>query len=121
MLKQVGGEDLAKDVRRVAEGQSLLDPALTEQVMRRLKSGKDQDPLLASLTSQEQRILDLVAEGRTNRQIANEIFRSEKTVKNYVSNLLSKLGMNSRTEAAVYATRLDERSAHDQRRDRTGT
>ncbi len=121
VLKQVGGNDLVNDVRRVAEGQSLLDPALTEQVMKRLRGGKDPDPLLASLTPQEHRILGLIAEGKTNRQIADEIFLAEKTVKNYVSNLLSKLGMNRRTEAAIYAARLDERTAHDQHRDRTGT
>jgi len=121
VLKQVGGYDLVNDVRRVAEGQSLLDPALTEKVIRRLHSGKDQDPLLASLTPQEHRILELVTEGKTNRQIANEIFLAEKTVKNYVSNLLAKLGMNRRTEAAIYAARLDERSAHHRHRDDTGT
>ena len=121
VLKQVGGYDLVNDVRRVAEGHSLLDPALTEKVIRRLHSGKDQDPLLASLTPQEHRILELVTEGKTNRQIANEIFLAEKTVKNYVSNLLAKLGMNRRTEAAIYAARLDERSAHHRQRDDTGT
>ena len=121
VLKQVSGHDLVNDVRRVAEGQSLLDPNLTERVMKRLRSGQDEDPLLASLTPQERRILELVTEGRTNRQIASEIFLAEKTVKNYVSNLLEKLGMQRRTEAAVYATRLDERLAHDQRRDSSGT
>ena len=121
VLKQVSGSDLVNDVRRVAEGQSLLDPVLADQVRKRLRSGKDEDPLLGSLTPQEHRILELIAKGCTNRQIASETFLAEKTVKNYVSNLLTKLGMKRRTEAAVYATRLDERSAHDEYRDRTGT
>ena len=121
VLKQVGGDDLASDIRRVAKGESLLDPALTERVMERLRSGQHQDPLLASLTPQERRILELITEGRTNREIATEMFLAEKTVKNYVSNLLSKLGMERRTQAASYAARLDERAAHDQHRDSTGT
>ncbi len=94
-------------------GQSLLDPALTERVLERLRDQSDEDPLLASLTPQERRILDLVAEGQTNRQIAGTLFLAEKTVKNYVSNLLAKLGMERRTQAATYATRVAERSAHD--------
>jgi two-component system response regulator DevR len=121
VLKKVGGNDLASDIRRVAQGESLLDPTLTEQVMKRLRSEKDEDPLLASLTPQEHRILELITDGCTNRQIAAALYLAEKTVKNYVSNLLCKLGMERRTQAASYAARLDERSAHDQRRDSTGT
>jgi DNA-binding NarL/FixJ family response regulator len=105
----------------VAEGHSLLDPALIERVRERLQGQSGDDPLLASLTPQERRILDLVAEGRTNRQIAGTLYLAEKTVKNYVSNLLAKLGMERRTQAATYATRLAERSAQARRTDSTGT
>jgi len=109
------------DVRRVAAGESLLDPALTERVLRRLREGPEEEPLLASLTHQERRILDLIAEGMTNRQIAGRMFLAEKTVKNYVSNLLTKLGMERRTQAASYATRMQERSEQDRRADASGT
>ena len=121
VLKQVGATSLVDDVRRVASGQSLLDPALTERVLERLRDQSDEDPLIASLTPQERRILDLVAEGQTNRQIAASLFLAEKTVKNYVSNLLAKLGMERRTQAATYATRVAERSAQTRRTDATGT
>lgn len=121
VLKQVGSNSLLDDLRKVATGQSLLDPALTEQVLERLAEGSDSDPLLASLTPQERRILDLVAEGQTNRQIAGNLYLAEKTVKNYVSNLLTKLGMERRTQAATYAARLAERSAQAKRTDSTGT
>jgi len=121
VLKQVGTTDLVGDVRRVAEGQSLLDPALTQRVLERLRNGSDEDPLLAGLTPQERRILDLIADGQTNRQIAGALFLAEKTVKNYVSNMLAKLGMERRTQAASYATRVAERSAKTRRDDATGT
>jgi len=121
VLKQVGGTSLVEDVRRVAAGESLLDPALTQRVLDRIRDQSDEDPLLASLTPQERRILDLVAEGQTNRQIASSLFLAEKTVKNYVSNLLAKLGMERRTQAATYATRVAERSAQAHRSDSTGT
>jgi DNA-binding NarL/FixJ family response regulator len=121
VLKQVGGMDLIDDVRRVAKGESLLDETLTEEVVKRLRSGSEPDPRLASLTPRERQILHLMANGDTNRQIAAEIFLAEKTVKNYVSSLLAKLGMERRTQAASYATRLDEQSAHQQRTDETGT
>ena len=121
VLKQVGTTDLVGDVRRVAEGQSLLDPALTQRVLDRLRNGSDEDPLLAGLTPQERRILDLIADGQTNRQIAGALFLAEKTVKNYVSNMLAKLGMERRTQAASYATRVAERSAKTRRDDATGT
>src|SRR5262249_32604577 len=86
--------------------QSLLDPNVTARVLERLRKGPEEDERLARLTSQERKILDLIAEGLTNRQIGERMFLAEKTVKNYVSNLLSKLGMERRTEAAVFAARL---------------
>jgi DNA-binding NarL/FixJ family response regulator len=112
LLKQIRGTDLVDAVRRVAAGQSLLDPEVTARVLERLRTGPKEDERLARLTDQERRILDLIAEGLTNRQIAERMFLAEKTVKNYVSNLLSKLGMERRTEAAVFAARLQ-----DQKRD----
>ena len=121
VLKQVGAVSLVDDVRRVADGQSLMDPALIQRLLEKIRRGSEEDPLLASLTPQERRILDLVADGQTNRQIANELYLAEKTVKNYVSNLLSKLGMERRTQAASYATRVAERSAQARRADATGT
>ena len=104
VLKEVRGTDLVSDIRKVAAGHSLLDPDLTSRVMDRVRSHKSDDRD-EHLTPQEQKILDLIAQGLTNRQIANTMFLSEKTVKNYVSNLLAKLGMSRRTEAAVYAVR----------------
>lgn len=104
VLKEVRGSDLITDIRKVAAGHSLLDPELTSRVMARMRSQKSEDRT-DQLTPQEQRILDLIAEGLTNRQIAENMYLSEKTVKNYVSNLLAKLGMSRRTEAAVYAVR----------------
>jgi DNA-binding NarL/FixJ family response regulator len=105
LLKQVSGTDLVGAVRRLAAGESLLDPAMTTAVLERLRNPaeEDEDPRYKSLTEQERRILDLIAEGKTNRQIAGAMFLAEKTVKNYVSGLLRKLGMDRRTEAAVYA------------------
>jgi len=105
VLKQIRGTDLVDAVRRVAAGQSLLDPAVTAQVLDRLRQGPPQDTALAALTDQERRILELIGEGLTNRQIAERMFLAEKTVKNYVSSLLSKLGMERRTQAAVFATK----------------
>ena len=112
VLKQVRGNDLVDSIRRVARGESLLDPSLTGRVLERLRAKPEQDEL-AQLTEQERRILDLIADGYTNRQIAQTIFLAEKTVKNYVSNLLAKLGMSRRTEAAAYAARLAERHRHE--------
>jgi DNA-binding NarL/FixJ family response regulator len=112
LLKQVRGSDLVDAVRRVGAGQSLLDPAVTATVLRRLREGSADDERLRGLTEQERRVLALLAEGRSNRQIADELFLAEKTVKNYVSNVLAKLGMARRTEAAVWAARLDERRGH---------
>lgn len=121
VLKQVENTDLVDAVRRVAAGQSLLDPVLTERVLARLREGPQVDKRLASLTRQERRILDLIADGQTNRQIAASMYLAEKTVKNYVSNVLAKLGMERRTQAATYAARLDERSQQEQRGDASGT
>ena len=111
VLKQVRGAELIDGIRRVAAGQSLLDPALTTKVLERLRHAPAEDERFAGLSDQERKILDLLAEGMTNRQIAAELFLAEKTVKNYVSNMLTKMGMQGRTEAAVYAARLAERRA----------
>jgi two-component system response regulator DevR len=107
VLKQIKGTDLVDAIRRVAAGQSLLDPAVTQQVLERIRHGADQEPdELKALTAQERRILELIAEGLTNRQIGEELFLAEKTVKNYVSSLLAKLGLERRTQAAILATKL---------------
>jgi two-component system response regulator DevR len=113
VLKQVKGADIVDAVRRVANGQSLLDPAVTARVLERIRNGPEEDELLARLSAQERNILELIAEGLTNRQIAEQVHLAEKTVKNYVSNLLTKLGMERRTQAAVYAARLAEQ--HEKR------
>jgi two-component system response regulator DevR len=105
VLKQIRGNDLVDAVRRVASGQSLLDPAVTQQVLDRLRRGPEVDDALAPLTEQERRLLELIGQGLTNRQIAGEMFLAEKTIKNYVSNLLAKLGLERRTQAAVFATK----------------
>jgi DNA-binding NarL/FixJ family response regulator len=105
VLKQVRGNDLVDTVRRVAAGQSMLDPAVTQQVLERLRRGPAEDPALAPLTAQERRILELIGQGMTNRQIAGEMYLAEKTVKNYVSAMLAKLGLERRTQAAVFATK----------------
>jgi two-component system, NarL family, response regulator DevR len=106
VLKQIRGTDLVDAVHRVAQGQSLLDPALTQRVLERIRHGVEQPHELAGLTDQERRILEFVAEGLTNREIAGRMFLAEKTIKNYVSSLLAKLGLERRTQAAVLATRL---------------
>jgi DNA-binding NarL/FixJ family response regulator len=105
VLKQIRGTDLVDAVRRVAAGQSLLDPAVTQQVLDRLRAGPPQDAALAPLTDQERRVLELIGEGLTNRQIGERMFLAEKTIKNYVSALLGKLGMERRTQAAVFASK----------------
>jgi two-component system response regulator DevR len=109
VLKQIRSSNLLDAVRQVAAGQSLLDPSVTAKVLERLRRGPEEDARLRDLTDQERRILALLAEGKTNRQIGEEMYLAEKTVKNYVSNLLAKMGMSRRTEAAVYAARLAER------------
>lgn len=112
LLKQIKGNDLVDAVRKVAGGSSLLDPAVTARVLERLRRGPEEDELVARLTEQERRILDLMAEGLTNRQIGERLHLAEKTIKNYVSNLLAKMGMTRRTEAAVYAARLNDKKQH---------
>ncbi len=107
LLKQVRGRDLVAAIEAVGRGDSLLDPAITEQVLdrvRRIASGTYQDEL-GALTSQERRILLLVAEGKTNKEIAAEIFLSDKTVKNYVSSILAKLNLQRRAQAAAFVAR----------------
>jgi DNA-binding NarL/FixJ family response regulator len=103
VLKQIRGSDLVGAVRTVANGGSLLDPTATARVMDRLRThGQTQDKL-AALSEQERKVLELIGEGLTNRQIGERLFLAEKTVKNYVSNVLSKLGLERRTQAAVLA------------------
>lgn len=110
VLKQIRGNDLVASVRKAAGGESLLDPLLVKQARARL--GRDiQDERLRPLSPQERRILDLIAQGMTNREISETMFLAEKTVRNYVSNLLLKLGMKHRTEAAVFAVRATERKS----------
>ncbi len=102
LLKRVMGTDLIGAVRRVAAGESLLDPGLVGSVLERLRRGPEEDPRYAALGEQERRILDLIGEGLTNKQIAERVFLAEKTVKNYISGMLRKLGVSSRTGAAMY-------------------
>ena len=112
VLKRIDGQDLIRSVEKVAAGESLLDPEMTEKLFARIRSGEDEDPLLSRLSPQEHRILEMIAEGKTNREIADELYLAEKTVKNYVSNLLRKLEMKRRSEAAAYAARLSEQRRH---------
>ena len=107
VLKEIRGNDLVDAIRQVAAGQSLLDPSLTQKVMEKLRRGNEQDERLAALSDQELRILELIGEGMTNRQIGEEMHLAEKTVKNYVSSLLAKLGMERRTQAAAFVARMD--------------
>ncbi len=106
LLKHVSGADLLEALHTVASGRSLLDPVVTARVLQRLREGNEREERLGKLTEQERRILELIGEGLTNRQIAEQIHLAEKTVKNYVSNMLAKLGMERRTQAAAYAARL---------------
>jgi two-component system response regulator DevR len=112
VLKEVRGIDLVASIRRVATGESLLDPTSTAAVLERLHNRQAESDEISVLSAQERRIFALIGEGLTNRQIAEQLFLAEKTVKNYVSNLLNKLGMSRRTQAAAYAARLDERREH---------
>ncbi|AUS78692.1 DNA-binding response regulator [Actinoalloteichus sp. AHMU CJ021] len=108
LLKQVRGQDLVTAVREVASGRSLLDSVTTERVLERIR--REQTPEeLAALTEQERRVLDLIGEGLTNRQIAQRLFLAEKTVKNYVTSVLAKLGMQRRTQAAAWIARRGRR------------
>ncbi|HET7066989.1 MAG TPA: response regulator transcription factor [Nocardioides sp.] len=106
ILKEATGQDLIGAVHHVASGHSLIDPILTERVLDRVRNGPETAPELAGLTEQELKLLELVAEGLTNRQIGERMFLAEKTVKNYVSTMLGKLGLERRTQAAVLASRL---------------
>lgn len=108
VLKQIKGTDIVDAVRRVAAGESLLDPNATQRVLERIRNPPEEDERLASLTPQERKILGFITDGLTNRQIADEMFLAEKTVKNYVSNLLAKLGMERRTQAAVFGARMQQ-------------
>ena len=107
VIKQVRGNDLVDSIRKVAAGAQLLDPATVRAAIQRLSNSDE--GLVHSLTPQERKIFDLIGVGYSNRQIADEMFLAEKTVKNYVSNMLAKLGMDRRTEAAAFAARLEER------------
>ena len=109
-LKQLRGNDIVEAARAIAGGRTLLDPATVKAALARLDHRRGSDPQLTQLTDQERRIFELIGEGMSNRQIADAMYLAEKTVKNYVSNLLAKLGMSRRTEAAAMAARLDERS-----------
>jgi len=102
LLKEIRGNSLVDAIRQVAAGNSLLDPAVTERLLARLREGEPHDERLASLTDRERDVLALIADGMTNREIGERLFLAEKTVKNYVSGLLAKLGMQRRTQAAVY-------------------
>ena len=111
VLKQIRGTDLVGAVRTIASGQSLLDPEAASRVMQRMRDQAQRSDPLAGLTEQERRILELIGEGLTNRQIGERLFLAEKTVKNYVSALFAKLGMERRAQAAAYAARVfDEHS-----------
>jgi two-component system response regulator DevR len=111
VIKDTQGAALVDAVRRVGAGESLLDPALTRRVLDRLRAGPRRDERQESLNDRERGVLELIAEGKTNRQIGQDMYLAEKTIKNYVSSLLSKLGMSRRTEAAAYAARLGARRA----------
>jgi len=106
VLKQIRGTDLVGAIRTVASGQSLLDPRTTARVLERMRSAASAADPLAGLSEQERTVLELIGEGLTNREIGERIFLAEKTVKNYVSHLLAKLGMQRRTQAAILATEL---------------
>lgn len=113
VLKRIKSDELIEDIRRVGNGESLLDPEMTERLFTRLREGENEDPLLSRLTKQEKTIVEHIANGLTNRQIAEEMFLAEKTVKNYVSNLLAKMGMSRRSEAAAHMARIQaEKDAH---------
>ncbi len=112
VLKDIKGNDLVEAVRSVAAGRSLLDPRATQRVLERLRSGAKSESKVEQLNEQERRILVLIGEGMTNRQIGENMHLAEKTVKNYVSSLLAKLGMERRTQVAAYAARLDAEKDH---------
>ncbi|MBV1779737.1 response regulator transcription factor [Paeniglutamicibacter sp. ABSL32-1] len=104
VLKQIAGNDLIRALRRAARGESLFTPGLKQRIISGLITHENSDPRMAALTSQERRVLELVGEGLSNRQIGERMRLAEKTVKNYVSSMLAKLGFESRTQAAVFVT-----------------
>jgi len=110
VLKEIRGSDLISTIRQVAAGHSLLDPNVTGQVLERLRNGNKEKNELSDLTEQEKAILNLIGEGMTNRQIGEQMHLAEKTIKNYVTGLLAKLGMQRRTQAAAYVARLEANS-----------
>jgi DNA-binding NarL/FixJ family response regulator len=112
VLKQIRGTDLVGAIRTVASGRSLLDPDAARKVMARMREQASRSDPLAGLTGQERKILELIGEGLTNRQIGERMYLAEKTVKNYVSALFAKLGMERRTQAAALATRVFGQSDH---------
>ncbi|MCX6459126.1 MAG: response regulator transcription factor [Actinobacteria bacterium] len=113
VLKDIRGNDLVDAIRSVAAGNSLLDPGVTQRVLERLRNGAKQDDRLEALTDQERKILELIGEGLTNRQIGERMHLAEKTVKNYVSSLLAKLGMERRTQAAAFVARLENETRNN--------
>ncbi|CAL9338977.1 response regulator [Streptomyces cellulosae] len=116
VLKQIRGSDLVEAVRTVARGQSLLDPSATTKLMERLRGGprkEQEEDVLPGLTEREREILELIGEGLTNRQIGRRLYLAEKTVKNHISRLLAKLGVERRIQAAVIATEARDRLRHD--------
>ncbi|WP_028984746.1 response regulator [Sporichthya polymorpha] len=112
LLKEIKGSNLIDAIRQVAAGHSLLDPAVTERVLTRLREGDKLDPRWEALTAREREILDLVTEGMTNREIGEQLFLAEKTVKNYVSVMLTKLGMERRAQAAVFGAEMRKKDQH---------
>jgi two-component system, NarL family, response regulator DevR len=119
VLKQIRGTDLVGAVRTIAAGQSLLDPEAASKVMARMRDQATRSDPLSGLTAQERRILELIGEGLTNRQIGERMYLAEKTVKNYVSALFAKLGMERRTQAAAYAAKIFD--DHDRPRRETSS
>jgi two-component system response regulator DevR len=109
VLKEVRTSGLVDAIRQAALGRSLIDPAVIAQVMQRVRDGSPAENRVAGLTDREREVLDLIAEGMTNRQIGERLFLAEKTVKNYVSSLLSKLGMERRTQAAVFGAEIRQK------------
>jgi DNA-binding NarL/FixJ family response regulator len=107
VLKKVKGNELVDNILRVAAGESLLDQSMVERLFERLRTGKTDDPRLAKLTDQERTLVSHIARGLTNKQIADEMFLAEKTVKNYVSSVLTKMDMSNRSEAAAYVARAE--------------
>jgi two-component system, NarL family, response regulator DevR len=114
VLKDIRGNDLINAVRQVAGGKSLLDPSMTARVLERLRNPEPAERRTAGLSEQEQRILELIGEGLTNRQIGERMHLAEKTVKNYVSSMLAKLGMERRTQAAAYVVRAKAQDKNQQ-------